>query len=320
MEIGRSGDDAIVTWVDTPAFFLNGEKFPTCIRKRLESPPAPLIVKTRFGLLQQTELFSDIRVNRPHGLIFHVSRCGSTLLSRILGAPEDCCAISEAGPINALLLMAEFLPRETLKICLHNIITAYMRNLGSNERMVFKLSSWSNIYLKRIREVFDGAPQIFLYRDPIEVISSNMKHPASFMRYTDGPIGERLSGKSEEELEDLNPIAFLATTIQQFQNLALQHLDDRTLILNYSDLIKGQIDPIFNHIGIQLDDAARACAAQQFEYHAREGKKPYPSGGFRLGTKLDDSQKDQIPTTIWDSYQQLEDDTRNMRYLVEPQA
>lgn len=39
----------------------------------------------------------------PSGFIFHVSRCGSTLVSQMLAALPENAVISEAGPIGAIL-------------------------------------------------------------------------------------------------------------------------------------------------------------------------------------------------------------------------
>jgi hypothetical protein len=40
---------------------------------------------------------------RPTGFIFHMSRCGSTLLSQMLAAALENIVLSEAGPIDDIL-------------------------------------------------------------------------------------------------------------------------------------------------------------------------------------------------------------------------
>ena len=39
---------------------------------------------------------------RPSGFIFHMSRCGSTVISQMLAALAEHVVVSEAGPIDAL--------------------------------------------------------------------------------------------------------------------------------------------------------------------------------------------------------------------------
>ncbi|MFT4253419.1 MAG: hypothetical protein QM608_13125, partial [Caulobacter sp.] len=39
----------------------------------------------------------------PDGLVFHMSRCGSTLVGRMLGAAEGATVLSEAAPIDAVV-------------------------------------------------------------------------------------------------------------------------------------------------------------------------------------------------------------------------
>jgi len=45
------------------------------------------------------------RVSPPQGFIFHMSRCGSTLVSQMIAALPDALAVSEAPPLDTILQM-----------------------------------------------------------------------------------------------------------------------------------------------------------------------------------------------------------------------
>ncbi|MBO9558807.1 MAG: hypothetical protein J7515_09500, partial [Caulobacter sp.] len=45
----------------------------------------------------------DTRLRAPTGLVFHMSRCGSTLVSQMLGAAPGHVSIAEASPFDAVL-------------------------------------------------------------------------------------------------------------------------------------------------------------------------------------------------------------------------
>ena len=65
-------------------------------------PVRPLV---RTGLEALRALDSEPSLD-PAGMIFHLSRCGSTLVSRLLGTLPGVVVVSEPAPLNALLGLA----------------------------------------------------------------------------------------------------------------------------------------------------------------------------------------------------------------------
>ena len=100
----------------------------------------------------------------PAGFIFHLSRCGSTLVSQMLAALPQHLVVSEAAPIDTVLQSAQ---PEWLQWIVGAL--GQPRNDGQR-RMFVKFDAWATRHLSVIRQAFPTVPWIFLYRDPVEVL------------------------------------------------------------------------------------------------------------------------------------------------------
>jgi hypothetical protein len=119
---------------------------------------------------------------RPSGFIFHMSRCGSTLISQMFAAVPRHVVISEGIPIDSILsLPAERATSEQRVEWLTSMVGALGQpRAGDESRYFIKFDAWHIRELPLIRKAFPGVPWIFLYRDPIEVLVSQVKKPGSW--------------------------------------------------------------------------------------------------------------------------------------------
>src|SRR5689334_4952740 len=123
----------------------------------------------------------------PTAFIFHVSRCGSTLISNCLRCLENTVVISEAQPISALLVpyAARFLPAEiedwkqTQQTMLRSVVMNYgLKRKRDLQHLFIKFSSWNINMIGTIRALWPQTPVLFIYRHPLEVLNSLLlKHP-----------------------------------------------------------------------------------------------------------------------------------------------
>lgn len=112
---------------------------------------------------------------RPQGLIFHMSRCGSTLAAQMLAAPDAYVVVSEAAPLNAIVRLEGL--DDTARIALLRAMASILgqaRNPGE-DRCFFKLDCWHSLDLPLFRRAFPDTPWVFLYRDPVEVMVSHVR-------------------------------------------------------------------------------------------------------------------------------------------------
>src|ERR1700722_13069754 len=102
--------------------------------------PAPL-VRTGIDALAALD---DAPALDPTALIFHLSRCGSTLLSRLLSMSPGTLVVSEPAPVNTLLLgdpkaVAPLTQVEALRL----LVRALGRcRFGDEHRYIVKLTRW----------------------------------------------------------------------------------------------------------------------------------------------------------------------------------
>ena len=112
----------------------------------------------------------------PSGFIFHMSRCGSTLVAQMLAALSASIVISEAAPIDAAVQVARGLPEEDGARLLRAFVLAFGRKRRGDERhYVVKLDCWHTLALPLFRRAFPDVPWLFLYREPVEVLVSQMR-------------------------------------------------------------------------------------------------------------------------------------------------
>ena len=112
----------------------------------------------------------------PDGLVFHMSRCGSTLVAQMLAELEKVIVVAEAPVFDAVLRMhlAGHLAAEHVR----GVTGALMRKRHPEaQRAVFKLDAWHTPCWPILARLFPDTPAIFLHRDPTEVLVSHERRP-----------------------------------------------------------------------------------------------------------------------------------------------
>jgi hypothetical protein len=129
--------------------------------------------RTPLGALPQ--IVQRLPVREPSGFIFHMSRCGSTLAGQMLAADPGTAVISEAGAIDMLLMLDNPLAPASGE-AQAKLLRALILALGHGSRAaVFKFHSWHALALPLFRRLFPTTPWLFLYRDPAEVLASQLR-------------------------------------------------------------------------------------------------------------------------------------------------
>lgn len=115
------------------------------------------------------------------GLVFHESRCGSTLVSNVLVAadPRTHRVYSESQPPTTAMKACQKLnckPSQTASV-LRDVMTIMSRSDDPNETKVFfKLQSINSLpdRLSALLEAVPEVPWIYVFRDPVQVIMSHL--------------------------------------------------------------------------------------------------------------------------------------------------
>ncbi|MCH6257730.1 sulfotransferase [Puniceicoccaceae bacterium K14] len=186
----------IVHWVDAVALDFRYGFF----RDSIEALP---LNKRVCAITPIEDLFSLPASQEPAeekaiGLIYHCSRCGSTLLCQMLKCHPDFIVIGELG-IFSSILKSRSLPSEQKMNALRKVAAAFQDwAAASGKRVIFKLTSWQIEYWEILSEAFDTASAVLLFREPIAVIESLLRKPPNWLLNEIQMEGNRESALCEE--------------------------------------------------------------------------------------------------------------------------
>lgn len=178
----NAGADITVDWARFGPEPLRESFYEDSIRRTLASPFARLFrYRTTLGDLMAQAYAVPSRA--PDGFIFHMSRCGSTLVAQMLAALPHSIVVSEAAPIDSITQLAHAADDGDVAVrALRAMVTTFGRRRAGDERhYVVKLDSWHALALPLFRRAFPDVPWVFLYRDPVEVLVSQMRQRGTQM-------------------------------------------------------------------------------------------------------------------------------------------
>jgi hypothetical protein len=247
--------------------------------------------RTRLDTLG--EALGGANALRPAGLIFHMSRCGSTLVAQMLAALPGSIVISEAEPVDDVLAAHRHDPAVTDEWRVERlrwIVTALGRSVrGDPGRFVLKMDSWHVLDLPLIRRAFPGVPSIMVYRDPVEVLVSHQREPG----WTMVPIhAERLLGVTPAEAMNLSQEDYRARVLERFLGAMVRDDDPACRLVNYVELPGAATESIPRWFGIELGrhdremmaEAARRDAKQPFQQHTPDSAEKQRGAGAAIRT------------------------------------
>ncbi|WP_215408747.1 hypothetical protein [Janthinobacterium sp. JC611] len=113
----------------------------------------------------------------PDAFIFHVSRCGSTLLCQLLASLPQCIVMSEPPVVDSLLRLHHDCGDAAASVALlrQAILALGQRRTGEETHFFIKFDCWHIHSLDLLRQAFPGTPCLFLYREPQAVLASHRR-------------------------------------------------------------------------------------------------------------------------------------------------
>jgi hypothetical protein len=206
---------------------------------------------------------------RPAGFIFHMSRCGSTLVSQALSASPENVVISEAPALDSLLRGGTQVDPEQRIAWIRWIASALgQQRTGQETRCFIKLDCWHIPYLPLLREAFPDVPWIFLYRDPLEVLASHDGAPALWR--VPGMLDPELIGMDLASVRAMDPLEYCARVLGKICEGALSFRTDRLRrFVNYPELPEAVWTTIGSHFGIALAAADTAVMRHKAQFNAK---------------------------------------------------
>jgi len=208
---------------------------------------------------------SKVRSIEPTAFIFHESRCGSTLVANVLTAmdPEEHRVYSEAKPlitaIKACGVKGEYFTAFRATELLRDVI--YMMgwtNDPKEKRLFFKMQSSVIKYIDVVMQAFPDTPWIFLYRDPVQVLMSQLdygQHAANCVRRMNEVPQSVLRGR---ELKPIEKCALHLSILCEAAKVAIDHSHGMGIGVNYENLLNKLIDRVIpHHFNIPMTEERR---------------------------------------------------------------
>ena len=185
-----SGPAPAVYWADLSAERFVEPFFDQTVARWASGPSARPLVKTGLEALGALDGEPSLE---PAGMIFHLSRCGSTLVSRLLGTLPGVVVIAEPAPLNALLGLD---PDRVDDAALAKIVRLLVRALGrcrhgDERRLVLKCTSWNIRRRAVLAAAFPETPWIWVQRDPARVLASLLAEPPGWLGLQAAPRSGR---------------------------------------------------------------------------------------------------------------------------------
>ena len=233
--------------------------FDQTIEKRFRYP-FNLIFRHQTPLEVLGELYEQTRGLPLKGLIFHMSRCGSTLISQMLASLERNVVVSEAGPIDMALRSNFYDPSitEEMRVWWLRWVVAALgqRRNDAEETLFIKTDCWHMIYLPLIERAFPGVPWVFVYRDPVEVMVSHRRRRGG--QVIQGVLQSEIFRMNFSEATRMSPDEYCARVLAGICEAALKFSDNENgLLINYNQLPEAMLREIASHFQLKFDDGER---------------------------------------------------------------
>lgn len=242
----------------------------------------------------------------PTALIFHASRCGSTLMAQMLAALEGNIVLSEPPPLDALLRAHLLEPGAAAQqpAWLAALLSAYGQRRRADDRHLFiKLDAWNLFEAPLLQALYPDTPRIFLYRDPLEIVVSQLRQPG--MHRVPGLLGPSALDMPLDDALRLSPAEYASRTVGAILRQGLVLCREQGAVpVNYSelpDVLWGRLAPLF-----RLHEADVPALRDIAAFDAKQ-----PSLWFSADTQdkreaADESLRDTVENWAGEAYRALE--------------
>ena len=211
----------------------------------------------REGSVQEMIEWTDEHPGAPlRGMIFHMSRCGSTLMSQQLAACESHVVASEPAPLEALVRARPHrkdLAREQQVRWIRAMVSAIGQARAGEASFYLKMDCWLVHEIDLIREAFPEVPWVFLYRDPLEVMVSHRRIPAAWTVPGLLPPEALKLRMSDWDPTQIDVYVARALALICESGLAAAQNDEHGMLVNYSELPNIMYERMLRHFSLSPD-------------------------------------------------------------------
>lgn len=304
--------EASVRWMEFGKTALAEPFFQHTVTRLKASAPPPREIDTDLDAV----VIEGERRGRsaPAGFIFHVSRCGSSLVANGLRLARGIQVLAEARPMTSLFLpyaatgsdYAErhwIVHRSRLAHALASLFSHYRR--GSSEAIVVKWTSVNSVMVSEIRAVWPDTPCVFVVRNPLEVLVANLQ-PGGLIETRRSVFAAHLMGSpASHRFANMRDEEYGARVIGHYMTMAIV-ADDRNRLIDYDDINPRTLGIIAKHFGLTVP-RTESSWRPVFERHAKDplGKRRFRDDRQRKLRKASKSAREAIERWAFPVYESL---------------
>ena len=275
--IDPSGDGSII-WADLGRHSFREWQFVYTVRRLVETGEIGECFTSGMDVLDSPGLFDDSLV--PSGLIFHISRCGSTLTAKALSRPHGHMMVSQGGPLQYGFwshISQDWrrpVPADTdvLRRLRALVLALCRRRVGNETHAFVKFISWNVLYIDLICAAIPEAACLFLYRNPVEVVASVKRGTTAALQARGTRRASFLSGLSMDTLPQVSDGAYLSACYARYLEAALATRANIAYV-NYRDLnAQSFLRVVSEGLGLRVSATDEAAMQEQFRYHAKDDR------------------------------------------------
>jgi hypothetical protein len=245
----------------------------------------------------------------PTAFVFHASRCGSTLLARMLMSLATHVVVSEPTLLEPILhppANAPALSRERRVALLRALLSALGQpRAGGETRFVVKFDAWNILDLPLVREAFPSVPWIFVYREPIEIAVSQWRAPG--MHVVPGMLGPVAALVPPDATHRMPREEYIARVIGRILEAGAAHCAGSGGIpIRYDELPDAVLATLAATLGVDSGTVDRAAIAEIVAQDAKTPQLPFTPDTARKRSEASPALRDAVQRHADAPYRALE--------------
>ena len=312
---------------------------PKCEHSKVRAPLYDIATLARDMDNSNQRHYTSVQVPKPlnlTGVVFHESRCGSTLVANTLIAayPEQHRVFSESPPpVTALKSCGD-----EYEICSIDIAARILRdalymmartNDPEEQRVFFKIQSIGSRHIEVFQRAFPATPWMFVYREPVQVMMSHLAsgyRRANCLRSLSRPppsIVQLARNHGHASVSDLSPEEFCAAHLATITETALRNIQQSHgygVAVNYDSLPNAMYEYILpKHMGVTVNSQMIQRVVQISEQYSKgrgERKKKWEEDSEQKEEQANKAVRKAAKKFLLESYQALEEVGPDKRTLI----
>jgi hypothetical protein len=218
----------------------------------------------------------------PVGLVFHMSRCGSTLVSQMLSRIAGVATVSEPQAVDGVLRAHRSAGAATTARRLRGVVRAMGAALEPPGRLVLKLNAWHVLVLTLFEEAWPRIPWAFVFREPRAVLRSQRDAPGA--EIVPGTLDPADLGIDPAEV---GSASYGPRVLAAFCDAALRHAGDRALFVDYDTLPGAVADRIAPFFGIRPSETDLCAMNAAARIDTKRAGSPFKARDERVDGTID---------------------------------